>query len=182
MNALVKTVNIIDATIKEALNHPTMDIKAYGMTKAVTETGSDPKEYPAVLTSDNQIQAAIDDNYSICTWHKITSQNVQPLDDGFGDEGTDKVSETSMSMFLWGNLDRLQINESQLANLIHYTIPSVVNVGISGVYATAVDVSNISYESKTIFEKEFRVVDYNLSSGLTIRQIYYSITMQINKS
>jgi hypothetical protein len=182
MNALVNTVNTIDTTIREALTHPTMDIKTYGMTKAVIETGSDPKEYPAVLTTDNEIQAAIDDNFSICTWHKVRSQNVTAVEDGFGDEDNDKASETSMSLLVWGNLNRLQINETQLANLIHYTIPSVVNVGINGVYSTSVDVTSVNYESKAIFEREFQGVSYNLDIGSTIIQIDYSINMQFNKS
>jgi hypothetical protein len=182
MNAVFKSVSLIDAEILAVFNQPTHVLRQYGIAKNVVETGETPKEYPAILTVDNQIQAAIDDNYTICTWHKINSQRAVAVEDGFGDANSDKEIDTSMSMVIWANLERLGVNESQLGSLFFYSIPNILNVGINGVYFTDVDTSNVDYDSQTIFSREFKGIDYNISIGSTLIQIDYTITMQFSKS
>lgn len=126
----------------------------------------------------------INDTYSLTIYHRHLSSTFEQNENRFGDSSKRINENASMTMVVFGNSERLNINAEQLQSLFILAMPTNIKKSLlSGIRIDAMNVTlnTVQNNSLTVFGDEFTGVDYAISPSDILFKIDYQIATQYRR-
>lgn len=174
-----KTVSLIDTSIALKLQSSEFVRENYGLCKIVTKTGVNTQSYPASVSQVKEIKAELNQKFNLITYHREISEEFDTAD-GYGDSESDRVKNTMMLLVVWADSRKIKMSESKLKNYITSFIPGNLNLDITGVFSTQIELQSDTLNSLQLWQQEYGDVSYGIKPEHIFFGVYYTVITSYN--
>lgn len=159
-------INDINAALTAKLGNFTALIN--GIAQPVYIEDSEEVQIPAIIEKGEDATVFIDDDYDFGLYHKQRGGSyIEDSKAGYGDQK--KITEIQdLSVIAWGFENKLTAED--LKDYFVAVSPSFVRF------------VSVSFDKKTIFNQEFKNVDFMVDERIFLMQINYKVQYDVKKS
>ena len=165
----------IDEAIKASLTDQRWNIRQFGLGRIMLRNDADNKRYPVITTPHVKEDAIIDDRFTLVTYH-ISNGTQYAEFEGFGNDEEDIERIDTLTMIVYGNINRTRTTQEQMIDIITNLIPSRIELGVDGLYSQIVDLKSVNDNSQALFNSQYSGAENSLTLDSAFFGVQYTIT------
>lgn len=170
LNSFVQAIN--DQLVKLV---PVM--KVYGVAKTVVRGQ---ERLPGIVSAKGDIEyVGIDDKYGVQIYHKSQSINTTLRGPGYGNALSDIVNTYAMSMFIYLDRSKVNIEPEELFLYLQARLPDTMKAEPFNLIT--IRTTNVILNSEQVYNTEYRGHEYPLPVEKTLFQVNYTIETVLKK-
>lgn len=171
--SLNKFIEVINKPLESLIS----GIKVYGLAEAVTRTkGTVVETIPVVVGNDGEMKdVSPDDLDKVIIYHKFTgfASTFSSVIKGTGDAPNAMVNAYGASMIVWLNREKTNLKPEEFFLYIQANFP--YHRKIDPYLQVLFRINNIILNGQTVFDSEFKGVEFFLPANQSLMQINYTI-------